>query len=223
METYRQPFRGTYAITQRFGETVTDPKGHSGIDYDCPENTEILASAAGIVRFAGWDTTGYGNCVIIQHTKDRSTLYAHLSKIRIRLLQEVDQGQLIGLSGWSGNVVPAGPAGRHLHFEARTVWSQYRTAFDPMLLPLMSMADPVDQKPEKPKVRPAGVYKIACQYAFVRTWGGLIRDRTLSRGTKVYIFDDVQYHSSGLPYHYIGADLAIAEYVIDGTLILEEA
>lgn len=147
MITYRQPFQGYYQITQRFGETVTNPIGHSGIDYDCPEGTEILASAAGTVRFAGWDPTGYGNCVIIQHSADRSTLYAHLQKILVKVLQSVEQGQMIGLSGHTGNVVPEGPAGRHLHFEAREIWSNHRTAFDPMLLPLSSMTD--DEKPLK--------------------------------------------------------------------------
>ena len=147
MITFRQPFEGYYQITQRFGETLTDPKGHSGIDYDCPEGTEILASAAGTVRFAGWDPTGYGICVIIQHSTDRSTLYAHLQKVLVKVLQSVSQGQVIGLSGYTGNVVPEGPAGRHLHFEAREAWSNHRTAFDPILLPLNSMTD--EAKPLK--------------------------------------------------------------------------
>lgn len=144
MVTFRQPFKGTYTITQSFGETVTDPNGHSGIDYDCPEGTEILASAAGIIRFAGWDPTGYGYCVIIQHSADRSTLYAHLQKVLVKAQQEVDQGEVIGLSGWSGNVLPHGPEGRHLHFEARTVWDKFRTAFDPMHLPLSNVDDTIN-------------------------------------------------------------------------------
>lgn len=150
MITFRQPFKGTYTITQSFGEKVTDPKGHRGIDYDCPEGTQILASAAGIVRFAGWDTTGYGNCVIIQHSPDRATLYAHLKSIHVRTLQEVKQGQLIGLSGFSGNVVPEGPDGRHLHFEARTSWNKWSTAFDPLNLPLTNVDDTIS----KPKTAP---------------------------------------------------------------------
>ncbi len=141
MITFRQPFVGDYQVTQWFGETVTDKKGHSGIDFDCPAGTEILASAAGTVRFAGWDPTGYGFCVIIQHSADRSTLYAHLSKILVRVLQQVDQAAVIGLSGYSGNVVPEGPAGRHLHFEARTQWNRYFSAFDPLELPLQSVED----------------------------------------------------------------------------------
>ncbi|MBQ6519482.1 MAG: M23 family metallopeptidase [Anaerolineaceae bacterium] len=143
MITYRQPFKGSYQITQRFGETMTDPKGHSGIDFDCPEGTEILASAAGTVRFAGWDPTGYGNCVIIQHSANRSTLYAHLQKVLVKTLQSVDQGQVIGLSGYTGNVVPEGSTGRHLHFEARETWNKYGTAFDPMLLPLSTVDDSI--------------------------------------------------------------------------------
>jgi murein DD-endopeptidase MepM/ murein hydrolase activator NlpD len=141
MITYRQPFTGDYPISQKYGETITDPKGHTGIDYACPVNTPILASADGIVMKAGWDTTGYGNCVIILHTKDRATLYAHLSECNVYDNQKVKQGDVIGWSGYTGNVVPAGIQGAHLHFEARERWNDIKTAFDPMDLPLMTYVD----------------------------------------------------------------------------------
>ena len=136
MRTYRQPFVGEYPITQGYGETITDPKGHTGIDYGCPYGTPILASSDGIVMFAGWDNTGYGNCVIIMHTADCATLYAHLSSISVWNNQKVHQGDVIGYSGSTGN-----STGAHLHFEARTKWNDYKTHFDPMLLPLMTVDD----------------------------------------------------------------------------------
>jgi len=149
MTKYRQPFVGDYQITQRYGETITDPKGHTGIDYACPAGTEILASADGLVVHAGWDPTGYGNLVIIKHNDGESTLYAHLSEIKTVIWKKVKQGDVIGLSGYTGNCVPAGEAGAHLHFEARHVWNNYRTHFDPMELPLTNVIDTF--VPSKPK------------------------------------------------------------------------
>ena len=135
MSSYRQPFSGDYPITQKYGEQITS-SFHTGIDYGCPVNTPILASNDGLIVFCGWDTTGYGNMVIIQHNDGQSTLYAHLTNWTCFLRQKVQQGDVIGYSGSTGN-----STGPHLHFEARHVWSDYKTHFDPMLLPLMTFAD----------------------------------------------------------------------------------
>lgn len=137
---FRQPFRGEWPISQRYGEKITDPKGHTGIDYACPVSTPILASADGTVMFAGWDTTGFGRCVIIRHDGSHSTLYAHLALLPRGITAGVDvkQGEEIGFSGSTGN-----STGPHLHFEARKVWNDYKSHFDPMSLPLMSMDDTV--------------------------------------------------------------------------------
>lgn len=213
--TYRQPFRGSWPITQRYGEKITS-NYHTGIDYGCPVGTEIMASADGMVMAAGWDDTGYGLRVIIQHTENRSTLYAHLSKVYMIRGEKVKQGQIIGLSGKSGNVT-----GPHLHFEARTEWSSYKSHFDPALLPLVCIDDNFPST-ESREILPAGIYKVACEYAFIRTWDGITRDRILNKGERVYIFDDVKTSESGLPYHFIGAGRCIAEYDIDGTKILEK-
>lgn len=121
---YRQPFSGEYPITQNFGETITDPKGHTGIDYGCPLNTPILASADGQVFFAGLDKSGYGNLVILKHDDGNVTLYAHLSSIHVSVLEKVRQGSLIGHSGNTGN-----STGAHLHFEIRGADGK---PFDPM-------------------------------------------------------------------------------------------
>lgn len=135
MKTFRQPFRNEWPITQYYGETITSPF-HTGIDYGCPEQTEILASGDGTVMFAGRDSSGYGKYVIIQHDSERSTLYAHLFKVFVIIGQKVTQGQVIGLSGNTGN-----STGPHLHFEARKIWNNSKSYFDPMQLPLMSYDD----------------------------------------------------------------------------------
>ena len=134
--TYRQPFSGEWPITQYYGEKVTS-SFHTGIDYGCPVGTPIMASSDGLIRFSGFDKTGYGNCVIIEHDATHSTLYAHLNTLRYMVTGiRVKQGEVIGYSGNSGN-----STGPHLHFEARTIWNNYQTHFDPMKLPLMSVDD----------------------------------------------------------------------------------
>lgn len=151
MIEYRQPFTGGYPITQRYGETYTSAF-HTGIDYACPLNTPILASAAGTVMACGWDATGYGNRVIIKHADGRATLYAHLNRVTVTLYELVGQGDQVGLSGSTGN-----STGPHLHFEARTRWNDVTSHFDPFTLPLMSFADApaVDPAQEPPKLKGA--------------------------------------------------------------------
>ncbi len=141
---YRQPFQGSYRITQYYGETITS-SFHTGIDYACPMNTPIFASADGVIRFSSLDKTGYGNCVIIEHDVTHATLYAHLNslvyyvyKISNQGLVSVKQGDLIGYSGTTGY-----STGPHLHFEARRAWNDYRSHFNPMDLPLMSVDDSI--------------------------------------------------------------------------------
>lgn len=140
MITYRQPFKGEYPITQYYGETVTS-SFHTGIDYACPIGTPIFASADGIIRFIGMDKTGYGNCVIIEHDATHATLYAHLNALGTIYFPntKVQQGEVIGWSGNTGN-----STGPHLHFEARKKWNDYRSHFNPIDLPLMTIDDSVD-------------------------------------------------------------------------------
>jgi hypothetical protein len=147
--TYRQPFRGEYPITQPYGGTDTSAF-HTGIDYACPLNTRILASGGGTVVFCGWDSTGYGNCVILQHKDGKATLYAHLASFPVGqgIGQRIAQGEVIGFSGSTGN-----STGHHLHFEARRVWNDYTTHENPVtFLPMMSVDD---VKPPKPALKGA--------------------------------------------------------------------
>ena len=142
MVTYRQPFKKEWPITQGYGEAITS-SFHTGIDYGCPMNTSILASADGQVMFAAWDNTGYGNFVIIEHKDGNATCYAHLSDISVKRWQNVRQGELLGHSGTSGN-----STGPHLHFEARRVWNDYKSHFDPMTLPLTTVDDSISEAPK---------------------------------------------------------------------------
>lgn len=137
--TYRQPFEGDWPITQKYGDTITS-KFHTGIDYGCPEGTPILASNDGTVMTAKTDMSangGYGKYIVIQHKDGNATLYGHLSRFVVTAGKQVVQSEVIGYSGNTGN-----STGPHLHFEARKVWNDFRTYFNPIDLPLMSMYQP---------------------------------------------------------------------------------
>jgi len=105
--------RITSGFAMRFHPILQNWRAHKGVDYAAPIGTPVRSVGEGTVDFAGWQN-GYGNVVQIQHSNDRSTLYAHLSRMEVRKGQRVVQGQLIGAvgrTGWS--------TGPHLHFEFR--------------------------------------------------------------------------------------------------------
>lgn len=88
---------------------------HKGMDFSAPTGTEIYATGAGKIKYAGWKQ-GYGNCVIIDHGYDYKTLYAHCSKIKkgIRRGVTVSRGDVIAYVGNTGK-----STGPHLHYEVR--------------------------------------------------------------------------------------------------------
>jgi len=94
------PFTGRYAF-------------HSGMDFAGPWGTEVRATAAGTVIFAG-DRGGYGNMVEIDHGMGLHTRYGHLSTIGVRVGMKVDKGTAIGRVGSTGR-----STGPHVHYE---VW-----------------------------------------------------------------------------------------------------
>ncbi len=86
---------------------------HSGIDLPAPVGTPVPAAAPGYVA---WARTGrlYGNYVMIIHANGLATLYAHLSRIDVKVDQFVPRGKIIGAVGMTGFTT-----GPHLHFEIR--------------------------------------------------------------------------------------------------------
>jgi murein DD-endopeptidase MepM/ murein hydrolase activator NlpD len=85
---------------------------HKGIDIAGPIGTPIVAAASGTVITAGWNSGGYGNLVEIQHADGSVSLYAHNSRVNVRVGQRVQQGQQIAEMGSTGY-----STGPHLHFE----------------------------------------------------------------------------------------------------------
>lgn len=79
---------------------------------DIAGSGNILAVESGTVVSAGWDNSGFGNCIVIQHSNGLYSLYGHLASVSVRAGQSVSKGQVIGVMGSTGN-----SSGRHLHFE----------------------------------------------------------------------------------------------------------
>jgi murein DD-endopeptidase MepM/ murein hydrolase activator NlpD len=90
-----------------------DGAPHEGIDIAAPEGTAIWASAAGEVVFAG-EQAGYGRIVIVRHSPELVTVYAHNAKNCVEEGRQVTQGEVIALVGQTG-----GATSPSVHFEVR--------------------------------------------------------------------------------------------------------
>ena len=104
-------------VTSEFGYRK-DPftgqsKGHGGIDLGVPTGTSVRAALPGKVTVAQYNSS-YGYYVMIDHGNGLSTLYAHNSKLLVRVGQTVNAGDIVSLSGSTGR-----STGPHLHFEVR--------------------------------------------------------------------------------------------------------
>ena len=105
--------RVTSGFAMRFHPLLQSWRAHLGVDYGAPTGTPVLAVGDGLVQFAGRQN-GYGNVVEVKHGNERTTLYAHLSRIDVRNGQRITQGDLLGAVGATGWAT-----GPHLHFEFR--------------------------------------------------------------------------------------------------------
>jgi murein DD-endopeptidase MepM/ murein hydrolase activator NlpD len=110
--------RVTSGFAMRFHPILQNWRKHAGVDYGAPSGTSVRTVADGVVDFAGWKN-GYGNVVSVKHDKDRSTVYAHLSRIDVRKGQAIHQGSRIGAVGSTGWAT-----GPHLHFEFKVGGAQ---------------------------------------------------------------------------------------------------
>jgi hypothetical protein len=98
-------------IGDRFG-----PRGdrwHSGVDLPAPLGTPVYSARAGEVVWAGW-RGAYGFLVTVAHGHGERTMYAHLSRIDVRVGVRIGEGVRVGLIGATGDAT-----GPHLHFEVR--------------------------------------------------------------------------------------------------------
>ena len=100
-------------IGDRFG-FIPPGRRHTGLDFPEPKGTPIHAGGVGVVSFAGFNSGGYGNLVVISHRLGFESWYAHMSVIAASVGQRVSGGQTIGYVGSTGHAT-----GPQLHFEVR--------------------------------------------------------------------------------------------------------
>lgn len=87
-------------------------KFHKGMDFSAKSGTPIYATGDGIVKKADATVSGFGNHIEINHGYGYLTLYAHLSKYKVRAGQKVKRGDIIGYVGSTGR-----SEAPHLHYE----------------------------------------------------------------------------------------------------------
>ena len=112
--TFGMPLRHI-RITSSFSYSRWHPiqhryKPHHGTDFGAKSGTPLLAVNSGKVSYSGW-MNGYGKVVKIRHSGGYESLYAHQSRIRVKLGERVRKGQIIGYVGSTGR-----STGPHLHF-----------------------------------------------------------------------------------------------------------
>lgn len=125
--------RVTSTFKMRFHPILNSWRAHRGVDYAATTGTPVRSIGDGVVEFAGVQN-GFGNIVVINHGKQQSTAYAHLSRINVRKGQSVSQSQNIGAVGSTGWAT-----GPHLHFEFRVNGTQ----IDPLSMARQSESTPV--------------------------------------------------------------------------------
>ena len=87
---------------------------HRGLDLFLRTGDSVVSAFNGVVRYARFNSSGFGNCVVVRHLNGLETVYGHLSKISVSENQYVQAGELVGLGGTTGR-----SNGPHLHFETR--------------------------------------------------------------------------------------------------------
>ncbi|MFP4165337.1 MAG: peptidoglycan DD-metalloendopeptidase family protein [Chitinispirillaceae bacterium] len=87
---------------------------HYGVDIDLKTGEPVKCAFDGIVRVVKYDRRGYGRVVVVRHHNGIETLYAHLSRVKVKPRQKIKAGELVGLGGSTGR-----SSGSHLHFEVR--------------------------------------------------------------------------------------------------------
>ncbi|MDQ6994210.1 MAG: M23 family metallopeptidase [Mariprofundaceae bacterium] len=106
----RWPVQGP--ISSPFGKRGN--RMHDGIDIAVKDGTPVHAAASGTVVYSDARLSGYGRLIIIRHSNQLFTAYAHNQQLLVKVGQHIKAGQVISKSGHSGH-----STGPHLHFEVR--------------------------------------------------------------------------------------------------------
>jgi murein DD-endopeptidase MepM/ murein hydrolase activator NlpD len=111
-------------VIERFGPKEAGVT-NTGIKIQVPENTQVMAAEAGTVIYADNGLNSFGNLILLRHENGLITAYAHNSKLLVKRDARVVKGQVIALSGKTGNATTP-----QLHFEVR----RRARAIDPMTI-----------------------------------------------------------------------------------------
>ncbi len=105
-----------WPVEGRISDVFSDAedKRHQGIDIPSPPGTPIKASSSGTVIYSSNTIKGYGNLIILRHSEEFVTVYAHNQTNMVEEASWVERGQIIGKVGQTGRA-----SGPHLHFEIR--------------------------------------------------------------------------------------------------------
>ena len=109
---FLNPLNGAGRISSTYGARWGS--FHKGIDLAASAGTPIYAAASGKVVYSGYNSGGYGNLMIIEHSNGYQTYYAHCSRLYANVGDSVSKGQRIAGVGSTGD-----STGNHLHFEVR--------------------------------------------------------------------------------------------------------
>ena len=123
MKVRRIKRSNTFGMVRRYADGSLKP--HQGIDYYAPEGTNVMAIKDGVI--VGCDLEGkgdYGKTITLQfidqNGKTGWAFYSHLSKINVNANDYVQEGDIIGQTGTTGNAKGMVGEDQHLHFEYRT-------------------------------------------------------------------------------------------------------
>jgi murein DD-endopeptidase MepM/ murein hydrolase activator NlpD len=118
--SFHWPVRGQ--VIAGYGPKA-DGQRNNGIDIAVPENTPIKAADDGVVIYSGNELKSFGNLLLVRHSNNYITAYAHAKELRVKRGDTIKSGEIIGMSGQSGNTSTP-----EIHFEIR----KGSTPVDPM-------------------------------------------------------------------------------------------
>jgi len=109
---FLSPVAGMTRVLSPFGRR--DGKPHEGVDLKADEGTALQVTAQGVVIYTGDTLDGYGDTLVVKHEGGFFSVYAHLSRILVKVGDVVKPGVVVARSGSTGRAT-----GPHLHFELR--------------------------------------------------------------------------------------------------------
>ena len=134
---YQYPFRGKMRVTCVYGKPGKWSAGwHIGSDIVGGDNKTIYPIAEGVVESINAHGKAYGNHVCVKHPDGNVSLYAHMSKVSVKVGQSVGLDTPLGLMGATGNA-----NGAHLHLELHQGAYKYPRGYKPKTAPWL--LDPI--------------------------------------------------------------------------------